>query len=71
MNSTFDTSGDFIINGAQGSLRVDTEYTTADWDIILSAGKVDVNYNFRTSGDLTMTGGSIEVASGRTAHFDL
>jgi hypothetical protein len=67
MNSTFGTTGEVKLQS--GYFRVDTAFTTAAFDLTLTGGFFDVNQNFETAGILDMTGGKIEVSSGRTARF--
>ena len=38
-------------------------------NVEISAGKMEINRNFTTTGNLAMTGGSITVASGKVAKF--
>lgn len=75
-NAAVSGSAEWIIfDGPDSKIQINVASTTLTGDVTISAGVLDVNENFKTTGDLTLesvsgSAPSIEVAGGRTAEFD-
>ena len=52
------------------TIRVDAPLLDLSGNVELSAGTLELNRNFTTTGDLLLTGGGVILASGKTANFD-
>ncbi len=63
-------SGTWVVADDSSETRINEACTSLTGAVTMEGGKLALNENFTTSGTLTMSGGEIEVVSGKVADFD-
>ena len=63
------TAGGTWILDSSATIRFDAASTDLAGDFQISAGTLDINQDFITSGSMHLSGGKIEVAAGMQAQF--
>jgi hypothetical protein len=72
VDGTVTGSGDWkLVNSASSTIQIDAACIGLTGDVTISAGTLDVNRNFCTTGNLTFSGDAIDVASAYKAKFDV